>query len=154
MTHNTLAQAFPTLVLKVQNYTHTDGTYVAISTCTATRLTCPQICITLCFDAADQCRVVPLFVAEGTLPMFYQARSLPLAGRYIESCDAHLTVGALQGVKYNIPIAVWLPEKYPRVPPIMYVVPTHDMMIKPRHTFVTPSGVVNSEYVQHWKFPR
>ena len=58
----------------------------------------------------------------------------------------------LQGVKYNIPVAIWLPEKYPRAPPIVYVVPTQDMMIKPRHSFVTPSGVVNSAYVQNWNF--
>lgn len=93
-----LIAAFPTLTLKVQNYTHTNG------------------------------RVIPLFVADGTLPMFYQ------------------------GAKYNIPLAIWLPEKYPRAPPIVYVVPTQDMMIKPRHSFVTPSGVVNSDYVRNWTY--
>jgi len=58
----------------------------------------------------------------------------------------------MQGAKYNIPLAIWLPEKYPRASPIVYVVPTQDMMIKPRHSFVTPSGVVNSDYVKNWTY--
>ena len=79
----TLVQAFPTLVLKVQNYTHTDGTYAATSTCSPT-----MVCLQVHIDAADCRRVVPLFVAEGTLPMFYQARRLPLAVAFIVSCGA------------------------------------------------------------------
>ena len=50
----------------------------------------------------------------------------------------------LQGVKYNIPVQVWLPEAYARQPPIMYVVPTSTMIIKPSHSFVDASGVVSS----------
>ncbi|KAL0026775.1 hypothetical protein WJX77_000858 [Trebouxia sp. C0004] len=80
-------QDFPSLTLKVQKYTHTDGT------------------------------TVPLLMADGTLPMYYQ------------------------GVKYNIPVSLWLPERYPNLAPIMYVVPTPDMIIKPRHAFVDASGV-------------
>ncbi len=45
-----------------------------------------------------------------------------------------------QGVKYNIPVAIWLPEQYPLAAPLVYVVPTPDMVIKPRHSFVDPSG--------------
>ena len=59
-----------------------------------------------------------------------------------------------QGVKYNIPVSVWLPEGYPRYPPIMYVLPTPDMVIKPQHSFVDASGVVSSPYVRNWIYPR
>ena len=56
----------------------------------------------------------------------------------------------LQGVKYNIPVQIWLPEGYARQPPIMYVVPTSTMIIKPGHSFVDASGVVSSPYVRNW----
>lgn len=49
-------------------------------------------------------------------------------------------VPAVQGVKYNIPVAIWLPERYPLAGPLAYVVPTPDMVIKPRHSFVDASG--------------
>lgn len=58
-----------------------------------------------------------------------------------------------QGVKYNIPVALWLPERYPLVPPMMYVVPTPDMVIKPRHPFVDPNGLVGSPYLHNWSYP-
>ena len=56
----------------------------------------------------------------------------------------------LQGTKYNIPVQIWLPEGYARQPPIMYVVPTPTMIIKPNHSFVDASGVVLSPYVRNW----
>ena len=56
----------------------------------------------------------------------------------------------LQGVKYNIPVQIWLPEAYARQPPIMYVVPTSTMIIKPAHSFVDASGIVSSPYVRNW----
>lgn len=65
---------------------------------------------------ATPCRTLELLLAEGTVPMYYQS------------------------VKYNIPVAVWLPERYPLAPPLVYVVPTPDMVIKPRHSFVDASG--------------
>lgn len=43
------------------------------------------------------CSSARLLVAEGTVPMYYQ------------------------GVKYNIPVALWLPERYPLQPPMMCV---------------------------------
>ena len=61
-------------------------------------------------------RSATLLVAEGTVPMYYQ------------------------GVKYNIPVAAWLPEAYPLAPPLAYVVPTPNMVIKAHHAWVDPSG--------------
>lgn len=66
--------------------------------------------------ATPLCSSVELLVAEGTVPMHYR------------------------GAKYNIPVQVWLPERYPLAAPIAWVVPTPDMMIKPRHSFVDGSG--------------
>lgn len=59
-----------------------------------------------------------------------------------------------QDVKYNIPITMWLLETYPRQPPLVFVTPTRDMIIKPRHPYVDGSGMVNSLYIQHWVYPR
>lgn len=75
-------------------------------------------------------RTSNLLQAEGTIPMYYQ------------------------DVKYNIPITMWLLETYPRQPPLVFVTPTRDMIIKPRHANVDASGMVNSPYIQHWVFPR
>ncbi|GAB4822413.1 hypothetical protein N2152v2_009459 [Parachlorella kessleri] len=74
-------------------------------------------------------RSARLLVAEGTIPMYYQ------------------------GVKYNIPVALWLPERYPLAAPLAYVVPTADMVIKPRHSYVDPSGLVGSPYLRNWAYP-
>ncbi len=56
----------------------------------------------------------------------------------------------MQRVKYNIPVSVWVTERYPRQAPIVYVNPTPDMIIKPRHSFVDASGLVNSAYLRNW----
>ncbi|XVE68443.1 hypothetical protein DITRI_Ditri09bG0069200 [Diplodiscus trichospermus] len=61
-------------------------------------------------------RSVNLLQADGTIPMPFQ------------------------GVTYNIPIIIWLMESYPRHPPVVYVNPTRDMIIKRPHPCVTPSG--------------
>jgi ESCRT-I complex subunit TSG101 len=75
-------------------------------------------------------RTSNLLQADGTIPMYYQ------------------------DVKYNIPITMWLLETYPRQPPLVFVTPTRDMIIKPRHPNVDASGTVNSPYLQNWVFPR
>ena len=50
---------------------------------------------------------------------------------------------------YHIPIAVWLPRDYPSLPPIAYVVPTSDMLVKPgKHMDV--SGRASIAYLHDW----
>eukprot|EP00898_Chlorokybus_atmophyticus_P008304 jgi/Chlat1/8475/Chrsp80S07882 len=72
-----------------------------------------------------------LLKAEGTVPMYYH------------------------NVKYNVPIVFWLPEGFPRIPPLVFVTPTPDMTIKPRHSFVDASGVCcNVPYLREWMAPR
>jgi hypothetical protein len=72
---------------------------------------------------------------------------------WLKPGSLHQLIMLVQGVKYNIPVSLWLPERYPNVAPIMYVVPTPDMIIKPRHAFVDASGVVNSAYLRNWSQP-
>ncbi|KAG2368509.1 UEV domain-containing protein [Suillus spraguei] len=57
---------------------------------------------------------------------------------------------SFRGASYNIPIAVWVTREYPRQPPIVYVVPTQDMLVRPsKHVDV--SGRCKVEYIQHWE---
>ncbi|CAK9140092.1 unnamed protein product [Ilex paraguariensis] len=74
-------------------------------------------------------RTVNLLQADGTVPMIFQ------------------------DVTYNIPIIIWLMESYPRHPPLVFVNPTRDMIIKRPHSFVNPSGVVSIQYLQSWVYP-
>ncbi|CAN4118263.1 unnamed protein product [Withania somnifera] len=74
-------------------------------------------------------RTVNLLQAIGTVPMVFQE------------------------VTYNIPVVIWLMETYPRHPPLVFVNPTKDMVVKPSHPFVNPSGVVSIPYLQNWIYP-
>ncbi|KAI0283138.1 UEV domain-containing protein [Russula aff. rugulosa BPL654] len=51
---------------------------------------------------------------------------------------------------YHIPIAIWITRQYPREPPLTFVVPTSDMLVKPsQHMYV--SGLCRIEYVLNWE---
>lgn len=67
--------------------------------------------------------------AQGTIPMVYRK------------------------VTYNIPITIWLLESYCRKPPLVYVTPARNMVIKRHHPFVDASGLVSSPYLMNWVFP-
>ncbi|GLB34989.1 putative UEV-domain-containing protein [Lyophyllum shimeji] len=54
-----------------------------------------------------------------------------------------------RGASYNIPIAVWLTREYPKEPPITYVVPTNDMLVK-AGKYIDVSGRCDIEYLQNW----
>ncbi|KAF8559541.1 UEV-domain-containing protein [Imleria badia] len=56
---------------------------------------------------------------------------------------------AFRGASYNIPIAVWLTRDYPRSPPIAYVVPTQQLLLRPSK-FVDLSGRCSINYIQDW----
>lgn len=71
-------------------------------------------------------RMHHLVKAEGTIPIVYQSH------------------------KYNIPIRLWLPELYPNQPPLCYVTPTPNMVIKQGHRFVDPSGQVHAPAMLSW----
>ncbi|GFR44116.1 hypothetical protein Agub_g5278, partial [Astrephomene gubernaculifera] len=57
-----------------------------------------------------------------------------------------------QGAKYNIPIVMWLLERYPFNPPQIFVVPTSNMIIRAGN-FVNPSGEVSTPLLREWLFP-
>jgi ESCRT-I complex subunit TSG101 len=58
------------------------------------------------------------------------------------------------GASYNLPAVIWLPEPYPRSPPLVFLSPTRDMLIKPHHPLVDRSGLVtNAPYLRSWVFP-
>ena len=38
-----------------------------------------------------------------------------------------------RGAQYNIPVQIWISERYPVTAPICYVTPTDDMVVTPRH---------------------
>ncbi|KAF7778757.1 hypothetical protein Agabi119p4_3102 [Agaricus bisporus var. burnettii] len=55
-----------------------------------------------------------------------------------------------RNASYNIPIAVWITREYPRHPPIAYVVPSTDLVVKASRA-VDVSGRCNLEYMQQWE---
>ncbi|CDO68354.1 hypothetical protein BN946_scf184799.g81 [Trametes cinnabarina] len=57
---------------------------------------------------------------------------------------------SFRAASYNIPIAVWVPREYPRSPPIAYVVPTSDMLVRPGPDTDT-SGRCLIEYLRNWE---
>ncbi|KAH8829178.1 UEV domain-containing protein [Flagelloscypha sp. PMI_526] len=56
---------------------------------------------------------------------------------------------SFRNATYNIPLALWLPLDYPRSPPISYVVPTPDMLVRPGK-FLDPSGRSSIPYLHDW----
>lgn len=53
------------------------------------------------------------------------------------------------GSNYNIPITIWLPKQFPKIPPIPRVTPTANMSIKPSK-YVDNSGTVYLPYLHEW----
>ncbi|OCH95529.1 UEV-domain-containing protein [Obba rivulosa] len=55
-----------------------------------------------------------------------------------------------RGAAYNIPVAIWITREYPRQPPIAYVVPTNDMLVRSgKHMDV--SGRCQIDYLRDWE---
>lgn len=77
------------------------------------------------FEAYDDGRVKNLLCVHGLLPITFR------------------------GVAYNIPIACWVPLDYPKEPPLAYVVPTGDMLVRQSQD-VDVSGLCKSEYLKNW----
>ncbi|RUS33394.1 UEV domain-containing protein, partial [Jimgerdemannia flammicorona] len=51
---------------------------------------------------------------------------------------------------YNIPVAFWVPSEYPHFPPIPYVKPTSNMLVRPGK-YVDVSGLCYHPYRASWK---
>ncbi|KAJ5422751.1 Steadiness box [Penicillium cf. griseofulvum] len=54
-----------------------------------------------------------------------------------------------RGTTYRFPIALWIPNTYPRDPPIAYVTPTQEMTVRVGQ-HVTLEGQVYHHYLAHW----
>ncbi|KAG6538502.1 protein ELC-like [Zingiber officinale] len=76
--------------------------------------------------------------------------------------SAHLLQGegtmpiSFRGAVYHLPVVIWLLESYPRRPPAVYLTPTRDMLVKPGHSLVDPSGLVREDavpYLRSWVYP-
>jgi len=55
------------------------------------------------------------------------------------------------GVTYNIPVCVWLQEKHPYVPPLVFVRPTSTMAIKASQ-HVDTNGRVYHPFLHEWNY--
>ncbi|KAH7313791.1 UEV domain-containing protein [Stachybotrys elegans] len=54
-----------------------------------------------------------------------------------------------RGSVYRFPISVWVPYAYPREPPLVYVIPTQTMIVRPGQ-HVDPQGQVYHPYLVGW----
>ncbi|KAJ4985025.1 UEV domain-containing protein [Stagonosporopsis vannaccii] len=54
-----------------------------------------------------------------------------------------------RGATYGFPVAVWVPYAYPREPPIVYVKPGQDMLVRPGQ-HVSGDGRVYHPYLAQW----
>ncbi|GBG78022.1 hypothetical protein CBR_g25956 [Chara braunii] len=79
--------------------------------------------------AHDNGRLVDVLQLDGTIPMVHR------------------------GIKYNLPIRVFLLEDFPRLPPMIYVVPSRDMIICANHPHVDASGKVSIPDLESWTYP-
>lgn len=52
--------------------------------------------------------------------------------------------------RYNIPVRVYAPSAFPNVPPMCFVTPTADMIVKPNHGCVDANGRVDLTRVMRW----
>jgi len=70
------------------------------------------------------------------------------------SSNAMLLTGTIpmiyRGGKYNIPIELYLPPKYPLQSPVAFVRPVPSMMIKEGHKHVGSDGMVYMPYLHNW----
>ena len=46
---------------------------------------------------------------------------------------------------------IWIPISYPLHPPLCFVVPTFNMVIRPKHKHVDSNGQCYLPYLSHWR---
>jgi ESCRT-I complex subunit TSG101 len=54
-----------------------------------------------------------------------------------------------RGATYGFPVAIWVPHSYPREPPIVYVTPAQDMVLRPGQ-HVSTEGRIYHPYLAQW----
>eukprot|EP00123_Amoebidium_parasiticum_P000975 comp11936_c0_seq1/m.6608 comp11936_c0_seq1/g.6608 ORF comp11936_c0_seq1/g.6608 comp11936_c0_seq1/m.6608 type:complete len:433 (-) comp11936_c0_seq1:62-1360(-) len=70
-------------------------------------------------------------------------------GRHMHLCCSGTVPISYKGAQYQIPIALWVCEQHPSVPPYVYVIPTDTMLIKPTRN-VGSSGQIYHTYLSAW----
>lgn len=50
---------------------------------------------------------------------------------------------------YNIPVTIWIPKDYPKQAPVVFVVPTENMVLQGK--VVDPRGLVLMDYLRGWR---
>jgi hypothetical protein len=54
-----------------------------------------------------------------------------------------------RGATYGFPVAIWVPYAYPREPPIVFITPSQDMVVRPGQ-HVSGDGRVYHPYLAQW----
>jgi hypothetical protein len=54
-----------------------------------------------------------------------------------------------RGATYGFPVAIWVPYAYPREPPIVYITPSQDMVVRPGQ-HLSGDGRVYHPYLAQW----
>ncbi|WVN85480.1 uncharacterized protein L203_100626 [Cryptococcus depauperatus CBS 7841] len=54
-----------------------------------------------------------------------------------------------RGATYQIPMHLWIPHEYPRLPPLVFVMPTKEMGIR-KSREVEPSGHIREQVMNEW----
>ena len=54
-----------------------------------------------------------------------------------------------RGSTYGFPVAIWVPHAYPREPPLVYITPSQDMVVRPGQ-HVSGDGRVYHPYLAQW----
>lgn len=55
-----------------------------------------------------------------------------------------------RGATYGFPVAIWVPYAYPREPPIVYITPEQDMVVRAGQ-HVSGDGRVYHPYLAQWE---
>jgi len=58
---------------------------------------------------------------------------------------------SFRNLVYHIPVNIWIADEYPMEPPVCFVVPTKDMIIKNNHQHVDPTGLCYLPYLSQWR---
>ncbi|XP_072987178.1 protein ELC [Typha latifolia] len=54
----------------------------------------------------------------------------------------------------SVHLTIWLHQRYPFAPPIVYISSAGDLQILPDHPWVDPSGFTRLPYLETWQYPR
>eukprot|EP00002_Diphylleia_rotans_P011516 TRINITY_DN2274_c0_g1_i4.p1 TRINITY_DN2274_c0_g1~~TRINITY_DN2274_c0_g1_i4.p1 ORF type:complete len:475 (-),score=83.69 TRINITY_DN2274_c0_g1_i4:316-1740(-) len=55
-----------------------------------------------------------------------------------------------KGKTYYIPVEIYLPETFPRAPPVLYLRPTPDMMYNEKNKMIQPDGQFTCPELENW----